>query len=74
MLSPEQIFGSTFLAPEGKCLPKHVEQWDHPRDRREYSVEIHTFKVTDLGEGGGFNCSIRTIFHIRDNRRMKVVQ
>jgi hypothetical protein len=52
MLSPEQIFGSTFLAPEGKFLPKHVEQWDHPRDRREYSVEIYTFKVTDVGEGG----------------------
>jgi hypothetical protein len=52
MLSLENIFGSTFLAPEGKFLPKHVEQWDHPRDRREYSVEFYTFKVTDVGEGG----------------------
>jgi hypothetical protein len=51
MLSPENIFGSKFLAPEGKCFPKHVKQWDHLRDRREYSMEIHTFKVTDVGEG-----------------------
>jgi hypothetical protein len=52
MLSPEHIFGSTFLVLEGKFLPKHVEKWDHPRDRREYPMEIYTFKVTDVGEGG----------------------
>jgi hypothetical protein len=84
MLSPKQIFGSTFLVPKGKFPPKHVEQWDHPRDRKEYLVEIYTFKATEVGEGGGgggeraggkgFNCSIRTIFDIRDNRRMKVAQ
>jgi hypothetical protein len=52
MLNPKNIFGSTFLAPEGKFLPKHVEQWDHPHDRKEYSTKIYTFEVTEVGEGG----------------------
>jgi hypothetical protein len=64
MLSPKHIFGSTFLVLEEKFLQRHVEQWDHPHDMHENSVESYTFEVTKVGEGGKFNCSMRTIFHI----------
>jgi hypothetical protein len=32
----------------------------------ESSVESYNFEVIKVGEGGGFDCSMRTIFHITD--------